>query len=291
MRWRNGAFFVTIALAAVSAISLATQGLNLGLDFTGGVVIEAQSPSRIDSAEVRAALAEAGFADASVQTADQGESVLVRLPPADIAEIEKLRELVESAVGEGAEVVRTDAVGPAVSGELLQKGLMATGLAILMISVYVWLRFEAKFGLAALLTTFHDVFATVGLFSITQMNFDLSIIAAILAVAGYSINDTVVVYDRIRENLTKHKSVTLSVLIDRSITETLRRTTTTAGTTLLTSLAILFFGGPVLFGFGAAITFGIVIGTYSSIFVAAPLLIHLPGKLPGRERDSAAAAD
>lgn len=283
MRGRHIAFAVTLLIAAISAISISVQGLNLGLDFTGGVLVEGSSPSVADSQNIRNALADAGFPDAGVQLADGGKVVLARLPPADAEDAGRLSDVVREAIGAGATIVRVDAVGPSVSGELLQKGLIATGLAVVMISVYVWFRFESKFGLAALITTFHDVFATIGLFSVTQMSFDLPIVAGILTVAGYSINDTVVVYDRIRENLRRHKSASLTELIDRSITETLRRTTTTAGTTLITSVAILIFGGPVLFGFAAAISFGILIGTYSSIFVAAPLLIYLPGKLPGRD--------
>lgn len=286
MKGRHVAFVVTLLIAAISVISLSVQGLNLGLDFTGGVLVEARSPAIANIQDVRRALADAGFADASVQLADGGTVVLVRVPPAHASEADRLSDTVREAVGAGATIAKVDAVGPAVSGELLQKGLIATGLAIVMISVYVWFRFELKFGLAALITTFHDVFATIGLFSVTQMNFDLAIVAAVLTVAGYSINDTVVIYDRIRENLRRHKSMPLPEMIDRSISETLRRTTTTAGTTLMTSLALLIFGGPVLFGFAAAISFGILIGTYSSIFVAAPLLIYLPGKLPGRETEA-----
>lgn len=281
MRSRFFAFGLTILITVATTLSLILQGLNLGLDFTGGIMIEAHSETILKIEDVRARLSAAGIEDASIQSVDSDKGVLIRLPAvADDVESEQTNKIV-AAMGDGVEILRVDMVGPAVSGELLRKGLIATGLAIAMISVYVWFRFEAKFGIAAFLTTFHDVYAVLGLFSLTRMNFDLTIVAALLTIAGYSINDTVIVFDRIRENLTKHKRIPMPEIIDRSVTETLRRTVTTSATTMMTSLALLIFGGPVLFGFATAISFGIIIGTYSSIFVAAPLLIYLPGRLPG----------
>jgi preprotein translocase subunit SecF len=190
-------------------------------------------------------------------------------------------------------ILKTDAVGPKVSGELLTYGIGAALAAVIGIAIYVWFRFEARFGWAALITTFHDVFVIAGLFAVTGMTFDLTSIAAILTIAGYSINDTVVVFDRIRDMLKKYKKLSFDAIIDASITATLSRTLMTSFTTLITSLVMMFMGGPVLFGFAAAISFGIIIGTYSSIFVAAPLLIYLPGKLPGQRQrgESGGASD
>ena len=187
-----------------------------------------------------------------------------------------------TALGTGAEIRATSAVGPVVSGELLQRGIIASLATVLAIGVYIWLRFEARFGLAALLTTLHDVTLMVGFYAVTRLEFDLTSIAAILLIAGYSINDTVVVFDRMREVLARNKDMALEGVIDRSITSTLRRTVMTSGTTIVTSISLMLLGGPAMFGFASAVTFGIIVGTFSSIFVAAPLLLHLPGGLPGR---------
>lgn len=279
--WRRYGFAFTLAMLAVTAVSLATRGLNFGLDFTGGVVLESRSEPGFDSAALREALTANGVSDVVIQLGEGGHVAHLRAQAAE-GEIQRVGAAMKAALGEGAAIRKLEAVGPKVSGELLRRGLLAAGLGVVAISLYVWLRFEVKFGYSALITTFHDVIAIIGLFALTGLTFDLSTIAALLAVAGYSINDTVVVFDRIRETLGRDQAAALESVIDRSITDTLRRTLATSGTTLLTALSLLIFGGPVLFGFAAAITFGILIGTYSSIFVAAPLLIHLPGRLPGR---------
>jgi preprotein translocase SecF subunit len=159
------------------------------------------------------------------------------------------------------------------------------------IGVYIWLRFEAKFGVAAFLTTLHDLVAMVGFYAVTGLSFDLTSVAALLAIAGYSINDTVVIFDRVRELLTKRRDLPAPDVMDRAITSTLRRTLMTSGTTLIASVALMLFGGPVLFGFAAAITFGVTVGTWSSVFVAAPLLLHLPGRMPGRDAPGDRAPD
>jgi preprotein translocase SecF subunit len=305
MRWRGLAFAFTAALTLITFASLAIQGLNLGLDFTGGVLIEARSSAQFDVDALRSNLAAAGVEDPSVQLATvrpgadnaQRYAALIRVGlerDAGETQTQTIVEQVRGALGQGVAacaagqgqtcIERTETVGPQVSGELLRNGLLAAGLAVLCIAIYVWFRFESKFGVAALLTTFHDVIVILGLFSITQMTFDLTTIAALLTVAGYSINDTVVVFDRIREVMRKHKRMSLPDRIDEAINATLSRTVVTGCTTLISLFAILFFAGPVLFGFAAAILTGVVIGTYSSIFVAAPLLIHVPGRMPGDVR-------
>lgn len=282
MRWRWIGFALTAALLLASAVELGLNGLNLGLDFTGGVLVQAEADAPFDSGTLRAALAAQGYDGAVVQLSDGDRTALVRART-EAEQTAGAVAAIREALGPEARVLSADAVGPKVSGELFRDGAIACALALFGIAFYVWLRFESKFGLAAFITTMHDVVLIVGMFAVTGLVFDLTSIAALLAVAGYSINDTVIIYDRIRENLARDKTADISEIIDKSLTETLRRTLMTSGTTLATTVALMIFGGPVLFGFAAAISFGIVIGTFSSIFVAAPLLIHLPGRLPGRD--------
>ena len=289
IRWIG--FVVTGLIFAVTTFSLATQGLNMGLDFTGGVQIEATRSTPFDVGVVRDEVAKAGFEESVVTTSNNGNTVIIRLPVETGAdEVPAISQNVTQIRGEGVSVQVPAVVGPKVSGELFMSGVLAAVLAVLAIGAYVWFRFEIKFGTGAFITTFHDVYAVVGLFSITQLTFDLTIVAGVLTVAGYSINDTVVVYDRIREMLKKYKKLPITQVIDISITSTLSRTLITSLATMLAAASMAFLGGPVLFGFAISIVFGIVIGTYSSIFVAAPMLIHLPGRLPGYKYTAADAA-
>ncbi|MBU6320246.1 MAG: protein translocase subunit SecF [Alphaproteobacteria bacterium] len=288
MKARMVGFVVTALVFIATTISLSVQGLNLGLDFTGGVLIEASSETVLEVADVRDRLETAGLGETSVNTTDGGRTALIRLSVEKTgADVEGVARQVTTALGAGVEIRKVDAVGPRVSGELFRDGVIASLLAIIAIALYIWFRFESKFGWAALVTTFHDVYAVIGLFSITRMTFDLTIVAGVLTVAGYSINDTVVVFDRIREMLKKYKKLPISDIIDISITATLSRTLMTSIATMLAAGTMLFLGGSVLFGFAASIVFGIIIGTYSSIFVAAPLLLYLPGRVPGQKAPSA----
>jgi preprotein translocase subunit SecF len=279
IRWVG--FIATIAMIVITTWSLATQGLNMGLDFTGGVQIEATSAKPFDVERVRSEVTSAGFKESNVTTSQGGTTIIIRVPLEEGSTVEQIAGKITTALGPDAKVLKTDNVSGKVSDELFVKGIMACLLAVIGIGAYVWFRFEFKFGTGAFVTTFHDVYAVVGLFSVTQMTFDLTIVAGVLTVAGYSINDTVVVYDRIREMLKKFKKLSIEQVIDISITATLTRTLMTSMTTMLAALAMVFLGGSVLAGFGISIVFGIIIGTYSSIFVAAPLLIHLPGRIPG----------
>ena len=267
-------------LMVATIMSLWFQGLNLGIDFTGGVVIEAKSKSEkaINFDELRKTIEVLGFADPTVQQFGDDKTVLIRIKPTgDIAgkEQEAAKKIMES-MGSGYEFSRSEVVGPKVSNELFQSGVLATVLGVLMIGVYVTFRFEWQFGLAAMLATGHDVLVAVGLYSLLQFDFNLTSVAALLLLAGYSVNDTVVVFDRIRENRRKFKKMVFGDMINLSTNQMLSRTFLTSFTTALSVIPLLIFGGEVLFGFAATILWGIVIGTYSSVFVASCLLLYLP---------------
>lgn len=287
--------FAALAFSALlivgSVVSLLTIGLNFGVDFKGGVTIEVADDQPIDLGEVRTAMNDLGLGSIDVQEiqdfAGTDKAVLVRIAQqeadgdgddnaAEIAQQEALTTAsaaLQDLLGEGIEFRKREVVGPTVSGELVQKGVLAVALAIGMMLIYIWLRFEWQFSLGAIAALVHDVIITLGMFSITGLEFSLSIIAAILTIVGYSMNDTVVVYDRVRENLRKFKQKPLADLLDGSINDTLTRTIMTSGTTMLALLSLAVFGGEVLRGFTLAMIWGIVIGTYSSIFVASPFLL------------------
>jgi preprotein translocase subunit SecF len=291
MRWIG--FLISAVILIGTTASLYFNGLNMGLDFTGGVQVNAAQSAPFDIALVRKQIEEAGFKDAQVNGADGGTSVIIRFQADDEADLDAIAARINQALGPQATIRERVQVGGKVSSELFGAGVMASVIALLAIAIYIWFRFERKFGLAALITTFHDVYAIIGLFSIFKnyLPFDLTIVAGVLTLAGYSINDKVVVFDRIREMLKKYKRIPLPRIIDISITATLSRTLITSLATMMAGAAMLFLGGPVLFGFAVSICFGIVIGTYSSIFVAAPLLIHLPGRVPGQRWAGEAGAD
>ncbi len=277
-------YVFTMLLVVVSLVSIATKGFNFGIDFAGGVLIEARAEQVVDVAKLREELGGLGLGEIGITSfGDTGKDVMIRVAQqegGDAAQTAALKKVQGELAGK-FEIRKTDVVGPKVGAELIISGALASALALIAIAIYVWFRFEVKFGTGAFVTTFHDVYAVVGLFSITQLTFDLTIVAGVLTVAGYSINDTVVVYDRIREMLKKYKKLPITEVIDISITSTLSRTVMTSLATMMAAGAMCFLGGPVLFGFAVSIMFGIIIGTYSSIFVAAPMLIHLPGRLPG----------
>lgn len=268
------------ALALLAAVLLFTRGLNYGVDFKGGSLIEVQSKSAtIDVAGLRENLHKLGLGEIQVQGAGIN-GALVRVaqqPGADEAAEAKAQEAantkIKEALSGGYEIRRTEVVGPAVSSELKLTGIYAVIAAICGIMLYVWFRFEWQFAVAAIVALVHDVFITVGMFSILWYEFDLSVVAALLTLAGYSINDTVVVFDRIRENLRKYKKMPLIDLLNMSINDTLSRTVLTSVVTALAVLALYVFGTSVIHGFAFAMLFGIAIGTYSSIFVASPLLL------------------
>ena len=275
---RYFAFAVDGLLVVATILSLYFNGLNLGIDFTGGVVIQAKSTAKIDLAAVREKLGGLGFGEVAIQNIGTDKEVLIRVQPSTkiTGQESDVASKIKQALGAGYTYGLTEAVGPKVSGELFQSGVIATILAILMIAVYVAFRFEWQFGIAGMLATGHDVLVAVGMYSLLQFDFNLTSIAALLLLAGYSINDTVVVFDRIRENRRKFKQLPLGDLINQSTNQTLSRTFLTSFTTALSVLPLLIFGGETLFGFAATILWGIIIGTYSSVFVASCLLLYMP---------------
>lgn len=278
MRLRRVLLACSLAAVLLTAASLGLQGLNLGLDFVGGLLVEAHTAQPVNLEQMRPKLDALGLGAVSLQTFGDPRALLIKVQ-ADQGNAEARQDAIgkiRSVLAPGDQIRRTEFVGPKVSGELLRDGLYAALLSVICIGVYVWFRFEWQFGVSAIIATFHDVITTFGLFSILGLEFDLTTVAALLTIAGYSINDTVVVFDRVRENLRQYKSMPLPELIDLSTNQTLSRTILTSGTTLIAVIALLLFGGPVLRNFAIALTWGILIGTYSSIFVANALLLYMP---------------
>jgi preprotein translocase subunit SecF len=285
--WRYYAFAVDGLLVLISIISIAIQGFNLGIDFTGGGQIEAKAAHVINLDELRSRVNSMGFGEAKLQTigggqCDQpvGSCVLIFVQPKADQSGAAVLDKIKNQLGSGYTFRNQQFIGPKVSQELFRDGVLATILAVVMISIYVAVRFEWQYGIGALVATGHDVFVTAGLFSVLQMDFTLNTVAALLLLAGYSINDTVIVFDRLRENRRKYKRMGLAALINLSTNQIATRTTLVSAATALSMVPLLFFGGPVLFNFSAAILFGILVGTFSSTYVAAALLLYLP-PLPG----------
>ncbi len=257
-------------LLLVSIVSLATKQLNWGLDFTGGTLVEIHYSATADLNAIRSTLETQGYAGSSVMSFGSDQDVLIRLPQgySDEEGTALLSLLQETFVGD-VELRRMEFVGPQVGDELREQGGLAMLLAIGLVTLYVAFRFQLKFALGAVAALLHDVIITLGFFSLTGMEFNLTVLAAILAVVGYSINDTIVVFDRIRENFRKLRRAGPVEVVDISISETLARTLVTSGTTLMVVVALALFGGEMIFGFAVALIVGILIGTYSSIYVAS----------------------
>lgn len=271
-------FSCLISLASVGLFFW--PGLNLGIDFAGGVVMEARTPAAADLAAVRrAANAVPAIGEVGVQRFGDDTAVLLRLPvqPTEAGTqqaVAAVRAALEQAIP-GTRILRTEAVGSRVSAELFSQGMIALGLSLVAILFYIWFRFEWPFAVGAVVTLILDITKTIGFLVVTGIEFDLNVVAAVLTVVGYSVNDKVVVYDRMRENLRKYKAMPLRQLIDLSINETLNRTIGTSVTIFFSALPLALFGGGTLSGFAWTLLFGIVIGTASSIFIAAPILLFL----------------
>ncbi|MEC7485564.1 MAG: protein translocase subunit SecF [Pseudomonadota bacterium] len=275
MRLRMPALGFSGVLVAVSIALFTLVGLNLGIDFRGGILIEARnSAGAADIGSIRSDLNRLGLGDISIQGFGSETDVLVRVQRQEGDESAQIAAIkaITDALGEDYNIRRTEFVGPTVGAELAEKGVLAVICALLAIMVYIWFRFEWQFSIAAILALAHDVLSTIGLFALTSFEFNLATVAAILTIAGYSINDTVVVFDRVRENLRRYKSYEQPAILNRSLNETLSRTVMTSVTTLLALFAIVLFGGAVLRDFALAMMWGVLIGTYSSVFVAVGAL-------------------
>ena len=277
MRFHKPAFVLSVIMVIGSFVLLLTKGLNYGIDFAGGVLMEVQQEQPVDLAQLRGQLDGLNVGEITLQTFGQPNDVLIRIPQqagGDKATQEAVAKI-KTSLGDKWQYRRTETVGPKVGSELKSSAVWASMLAMLGIMAYVWFRYEWQFGVNALLALFHDCVTTVGLFSLTGMEFNLTTVAAVLTIAGYSVNDTVVIYDRIRYDMRRYKTMPLKELINHALNATLSRTTITSGLTLLSVLALAIWGGEVIRGFSIAMIWGIVIGTYSTICVATPLLLYM----------------
>jgi preprotein translocase subunit SecF len=279
MSRRNFALIFSIVMIVASITSLAVRGLNFGLDFTGGTLIEVGFTTAPDTAEVRENLLNAGF-DSVVQTFGAATDIVVRIPPTDVEESNaELSTRVLAALSQGMEgeieMRRVEFVGPQVGDELKEQGILAVIYAMVGVFLYVMFRFQWRFSVGAVAALFHDIIISMGVISLVQIEFDLTVVAAILAVVGYSLNDTIVLFDRIRENFPRYRKRQPVEVVNTSINEVLSRTIMTSTTTLIVLLALFFFGGEIIHGFAFTLIVGVLIGTYSSIYVASNALLAL----------------
>ena len=278
MEKRKLAAIISSLLLIISIASLASKGLNLGIDFTGGTLVEVGYTNAVDLEPIRQSLTDSEFDDALVQYFGSAKDILIRIPPQeglDTAEISSEILGLLSNTGAAVEMRRVEFVGPQVGEELKNDGGLAMLYALIGIPLYVAMRFQMRFSVGAITALVHDVTITLGIFSITQMDFDLTVLAALLAVIGYSLNDTIVVFDRVRENFRKLRENTPIEVFNHSLNQTLSRTIMTSLTTLLVLTALFIFGGEIIHSFATALIIGVLIGTYSSIFVASPVTLAL----------------
>jgi preprotein translocase subunit SecF len=282
IRYQWLGYAVSGALIALSLLLLPTRGLNFGIDFQGGILIEVRVPgAAADLGAMRATLGNLGLGEVALQEFGEPTDVLIRIErqaggeEAQLAAVDRVKAALAERFGQDVSYRRVEFVGPKVSGDLFWAGTQAVIYALIAILAYIWFRFEWQFAVGAIIALIHDVVLTLGIFSLLGLEFNLSTVAALLTIVGYSLNDTVVIYDRVRENLRRYKSMALPDLIDRSINETLARTVMTSLTTLLALIALFVFGGPVIRGFTFAMIWGVLVGTYSTIYIASPLLLHL----------------
>lgn len=296
MSARTIAFVFSVFLMLGSIFAIVTSSLNFGIDFTGGTLVEVKTDGPADIADLRERFSGLELGSVNIQEFGAEDEVLIRIPEQDNAEEEGQSTLMDTVRGAIDDVVvdyrRVEYVGPQVGAELIQKGFQAVIFSLLGIMLYIWIRFEWPFGVAAVAALIHDTVITMGFFAVTQIEFGLSTVAAVLMIAGYSINDTVVVFDRVRENLRKFKRQPLIELFNNAINQMLARTLMTSLTTLLALFALWFFGGEVIRSFVITLIFGVVVGTYSSNYIATPLLLYIRPDIlrPDLEKVEAAAA-
>jgi preprotein translocase subunit SecF len=279
IRFRRISFPISAVLSIVAIVLYFTHGLNFGIDFKGGTLIEVRAKSgQVDLAQMRSTIGGLGLGDFQLQEFGGPENVLIRIAaqPGGEAEQQVAVQKVRGALGDSVDYRRVEVVGPRVSGELLYMGIIGMFAAIVAILCYLWFRFEWQFALGAMIANVHDIVLTLGFMSITQVDFDLTSIAALLTILGYSLNDTVVIYDRIREMLRRYKKMPMTELLNVSINATLSRSIITHVTVAMSLLALLLFGGQAIHSFTATMMFGVVlVGTYTSVFIASPILIYL----------------
>ncbi|MGB0541679.1 MAG: protein translocase subunit SecF [Hyphomicrobiales bacterium] len=276
LKFKKATLIMSITICFFSIFSLFLNGLNFGIDFKGGTLIEVSSDNNINISNVRSVLSSLNLGDVQIQNFGSEKNILVRIEASSSENNSNALSKITNQLILFGKIQRTEVVGPKISSELIQKGILAIISAVGLMLFYIWIRFEWQFSLGAVLALIHDVIITIGIFSFFQIEFNLSIIAALLTIIGYSMNDTVVVYDRIRENLRKYKKQDLYDLINISINQTLSRTVLTSFTTLLALFSLYIFGGQVIKGFTLAMIIGVFIGTYSSTFIASQLL-HILG--------------
>ena len=276
-KYYNHFNILSITLVVASLLLLSFKGLNFGIDFKGGTLIELRaSDNKINVSSLRDNLNSMNLGDVSVKNFGNNKDFLIKFENnSNKNVIEEIKINLDKSFGNQFDFRRVENVGPKVSAELLKSGVIAISVALILMLIYIWIRFEWQFSLGAILALFHDVIVTLGLFSLFGLEINLSIIAAILTIVGYSMNDTVVIFDRVRENLRKYSDIKIYELTNISINETLSRTLITSITTLLALLSIFFFGGEILKGFSLAMIFGVVFGTYSSIYIANTVLVRL----------------
>lgn len=281
LKYRFITFMISAVLILASAGMFFGPGVNMGIDFEGGIMLEVGIEKAPDLAEMRSVLGSLGLGQVTLQTFGAPNDILIRVQRQEGGSeeqktaVEKVKNQLADTFGTDISYRRIEFVGPTVSGELVESAIEAVLLSVLAILIYIWFRFEWHYSVGAVAALVHDVVLTIGMFSITGIEFNLASVAAILTIVGYSINDTVVVYDRIRENFRRYKKMDVKDLLELSINETLSRTVMTSVTTLLALIALYIFGGEVIRGFATAMIFGVVVGTYSSIFVAAPILLQI----------------
>ena len=269
---------VSTLLVAISIILLSFKGLNFGIDFKGGTLIELRTQdNQTNVATLRGVFSKMNLGNVNIKKFGQDSDYLIKIEKKDTSSniIELIKEDLTNSIGENFTFRRVENVGPKVSSELLKSGITAILLSLAAMLFYIWIRFEWQFSLGAIIALFHDVLITLGLFSLLNLEINLSIVAAVLTIVGYSMNDTVVIFDRVRENLRKYSDIKIFDLTNKSINETLSRTLITSITTLLALLSIYLFGGEILKGFSLAMIFGVIFGTYSSIYIANPILVKL----------------
>ncbi len=276
-KYYNKFNILSVSLVLISLLLLIFKGLNFGIDFKGGTLIELRSTdTKINVSSLRDNLSQMNLGDVSVKNFGNNTDFLIKFENNESKNIiEEIRKNLENSFGNDFDFRRVENVGPKVSDELLKSGIIAISVALTLMLIYIWIRFEWQFSLGAILALSHDVIVTLGIFSLLSLEINLSIIAAVLTIVGYSMNDTVVIYDRVRENLRKYSDIKIFDLTNISINETLSRTLITSVTTLLALISIFFFGGEILKGFSLAMIFGVLFGTYSSIYIANTVLVRL----------------